>query len=270
MQTQIYEFKEGNKPILLSMPHVGTQLQDDVLQYLTEDAKKLPDTDWHLDRLYDFADELGLHIIKPNYSRYVVDLNRYLDGAALYPSANNTELCPLTTFDFLPIYRKGFHLTDEEIQQRINNYWLPYHTKIQQMLGKLKQRYGIAVLFDAHSIRSQVPRFFTGTLPELNIGTYDGKSCAGELAQTVYRTLSQQAAHAVVLNERFKGGYITRAYGNPADNIHSIQLEISQKIYMQETFPYNYEEGKAASVKNLLRTVMRHIMDWVDKNADSQ
>ncbi len=260
----VFDVVAGDSPVLLSMPHVGCGIPKTIEQGFTPDAKRLPDTDWHVDKLYDFASDLDINIIKPNYSRYVIDLNRSVNGARLYPGKDNTELCPLSCFDLSPIYEHGCEPSAAEIERRIQLYWQPYHDKVEQVIAALYRRFGVVVVFDAHSIRSRVARFFPGVLPDLNIGTHHGRSCHQQLRELVTQCLAGQTNYSTVLDERFTGGYITRHYGQPEQHVHAVQLEISQRIYMQEDYPYHYEENKAGEVKDLLRLLLKQILLWAE------
>ena len=229
---------------------------------MTNEAKRVPDTDWHMDRLYDFADSLGASVLKPICSRYVIDLNRPPDGSVLYPGANNTELCPLTCFDMTPVYLEGEDPEPEEILQRIEIYWRPYHRQIERELERLKSAHGVALLFEAHSIRSEVPRFFQGTLPDLNLGTAEGESCAPRLERLLRGVLESAKGYTFKVNGRFKGGYNTRHFGKPTKNVHAVQLEQAQVSYMEETYPFTYDETRAKKVKPVLKQLLETMLAW--------
>jgi N-formylglutamate deformylase len=259
-----YEFCRGTRPLLLSMPHDGTGLPDDIGKDMTDNARRLPDTDWHVARLYGFARGLGASLIRPLHSRFVIDLNRAPDGRALYEGASNTELCPTSCFDDTPVYLPGRTPSPAETERRRAVFWQPYHTQIERELTRLRDAHGIALLFDAHSIRSQVPRFFSGTLPDFNLGTADGSCCAAGLQAVLQNVLEQAEPYSHVTNGRFKGGYITRAYGQPDARIHSVQLELSQATYMVETFPFEYAEQRAKRVQPVLRRLLESMLSWTD------
>jgi N-formylglutamate deformylase len=265
-----FHFKQGQLPLLISMPHVGTQIPAAVGAQLTEVAQRKTDTDWHLPQLYNMVDELGVSLIHAENSRYVIDLNRPSDDANLYPGQDTTGLCPVDTFAKEALYLNGQGPDEGEIQKRIALYWQPYHQALQAELQRLRKIYGIAILWDAHSIASQVPRFFEGRLPDLNFGTADQKSCSLDLQKKLMDVLqsSQQAkAYSSVFNGRFKGGHITRHYGQPDKNIHAIQLEMSQCVYMDEAFPYSYRTDLAAQVQPLLKELLQACLTWA---AESQ
>ena len=264
---ETFRFQPGETPVLLSIPHVGTVVPPDIAATMTDAALAVPDTDWHLDRLYHFAPALGIGFLKPIFSRYVIDLNRDPDGGVLYPGASNTELCPLTTFDHQPVYRPGREPDAAEVRRRVGTFWRPYHEQLNGELQALKKRFGVAVLFDAHSIRSRVPRFFDGQIQDFNLGTSDGASASPALVGRLMNVLTATGRYSSVQNGRFKGGFITRHYGNPADDIHSIQLELSQITYMDEEAPYGFREDAARQVRPTLERLMALIVEWAWENA---
>lgn len=261
MAQEPYRYFPGTVPVVMSIPHTGIYVPPTILERFTPAAKQLPDTDWHVERLYAFARALGVHLLAATHSRYVVDLNRAPDDASLYPGRFTTGLCPATLFDGTLLYEHGKTPDAGEIQQRTAQYWQPYHTKLAEVIATLRAQHNKVVVFDAHSIRSQVPTFFEGTLPDLNFGTSDGATASAELASELV-TCAERSAYSVVLNGRFKGGYITRYYGNPARGIHAVQLELAQKNYMQENFPFAYEESKAKQLQKILRAILTKVMEW--------
>ncbi|WND01785.1 N-formylglutamate deformylase [Temperatibacter marinus] len=254
----LFGLKEGNSRLIVSMPHSGIQLGP-IQGKLTLDAMRLPDTDWHLPQLYNFLHALDVTLISANYSRYVVDLNRDPSGESLYPGQSVTELCPTTLFDDQPLYLDGELPDGSEISDRQTRYYDPYHAEIQKQIDRLRTLHSDVILFDAHSIKSEVPRFFEGKLPDFNIGTNSGKSCYTDFETLAYNTLSRSARHSTVLNGRFKGGFITRKYGNPVEGVHSIQLEMSQALYMNEE-TLSYDTQKASVVQPLLRSMITQLM----------
>jgi N-formylglutamate deformylase len=247
-----YRFRQGRIPLLVSMPHTGTHVPPALMERFSSEAKSVPDTDWHLEALYDFLDELGASVLVATHSRYVVDLNRPPDNANLYPGQDTTGLVPLDTFYKQRIYR-GADPDAAEIQSRVEQYWKPYHSKLQSEIQNLKTKHGYALLWDAHSIFSVVPRFFEGKLTDFNLGTAGGASCAPGIGEALLKTLE---GYSAVLNGRFKGGYITRTYGRPAENVHAVQLELSEATYMDETPPYALREDLARRVRPQLRTLL--------------
>lgn len=260
--TDVYTFRKGDLPLLVSMPHVGTHVPPEIAARFTPAARPLPDTDWHVDRLYDFLDDLDATVIAATHSRYVVDLNRPPDNRPLYPGASNTGLCPVSTFDDEPIYAEG-EPDAAEIDERRKTYWRPYHERLSAALEALRTRHGVVVLWDAHSIRSRVPRFFDGRLPDLNIGTADGASAAPALTERIAAAAAEISDYSSIVNGRFKGGYITRAYGAPKTGAHAVQLELSQITYMDEDPPYGFRDDLAARVRPVLRRLLTAACDWV-------
>ena len=259
-----FRFRQGTRPLLISIPHVGTHVPPALAARFTEEARHVPDTDWHLERLYGFADELGASVLVATHSRYVIDLNRPPDGASLYPGQSVTGLCPVDTFDDTPVYASSDDLpNDEEVAARREAIWRPYHQQLQAELDRLKAAHGTVALWDAHSIRSVLPRFFEGKLPDLNLGTGNGTSCDPALAATLLRIAESATGYTGVLNGRFKGGHITRLYGKPEQGVHAIQLEMCQSTYMDETAPFGYRADRAAEIQPLLRQLVQTAADWV-------
>lgn len=264
-----FRFHPGDTPLLVSIPHAGTHVPPEIAARLGPAARPLPDTDWHVDRLYDFLKEIGASVLCATHSRYVIDLNRPPDDTPLYPGAENTGLCPVTTFDNAPIYVAGAEPDGAEITARRERIWRPYHDRLRAALRALKARHGIAVLWDAHSIRSRVPRFFDGRLPDLNFGTGGGTSADPELPRRLAAVAAQAAGYSHVVDGRFKGGYITRAYGDPANQVHAIQLELSQITYMDEAAPYGFREDLAAGLRQVLRRLLQAALDWAHARASA-
>src|SRR4051812_21483842 len=229
-----YAYRRGGSPLIVSMPHVGTLVPHALGSALADCAARRPDTDWHLTRLYDFLGELDSTVVRAQYSRYVIDVNRPADGSNLYPGQDTPRLCPLDTFASEPLYRGGREPSDDQVAQRLAAVWQPYHARLQREIARVRATHGIAILWDAHSIASEVPRLFPGRLPDFNLGTAAGASCAPDLSRSLHVALSRQPGFTAVLDGRFKGGYITRAYGRPGEGVHAIQLEMSTSTYMDE------------------------------------
>jgi N-formylglutamate deformylase len=265
--TETYRFTPGTAPVLISVPHAGTYIPAEIAARMTDDALALPDTDWHVDRLYDFAAELGIGVIVATHSRYVIDLNRDPSGKPLYPGADNTELVPTTTFNRDNVYRPGAGPDDAEVAQRVTQYWQPYHDRLAQELAAIRARFGVAVLWDAHSIPSLVPRFFSGRLPDLNLGSARGTSAAHDLVTTVMGGFERDGGFSKVRDGRFTGGYITRRFGKPDTAVHALQLELAQAAYMDEAPPYRFEAGRAAPLRSLLAEAMASVVAWAQEKA---
>ena len=255
-------FHQGTAPLLISMPHVGTHVPPSIAQRLTTEGREVHDTDWHLPLLYAFAKDMGASILQATHSRYVIDLNRPPDGASLYPGQSVTGLCPLDTFNDTPLYLAGQAPGEAEIAARREAIWRPYHDQLAAELARIRVAHGVAVLWDAHSIRSRVPRFFDGKLPDLNLGTADGASCDSALAQQLLAIARGASGYSAVLNGRFKGGHITRHYGQPVRGVHAVQLEMTQCSYMQESMPFAYLPEVASAVQPVLRTLLQATLDF--------
>ncbi len=257
-----YRFTPGTTPLLVSCPHVGTHIPVEIAARMTGAAHELADTDWHIERLYNFARDLGASVLVATHSRYVIDLNRPPDGAILYANANNTELCPTTRFDLKPVYRGGQAPGEAEIQDRVQRYWRPYHDRLAAELKRLRARFGYAMLWDAHSIASDVPRFHQGRLWDLNLGSVDGTSAAKDLVERTAAICRSANPYPAAIDGRFKGGHITRAYGRPADGVHAIQLELSQATYMDEAPPYRWRDDLADGIRPTLKRLIETMLSF--------
>jgi N-formylglutamate deformylase len=252
-----YTLHHGSSPLLVSMPHIGTHIPEELHSAYLPRAWDVEDTDWHLDQLYNAVPELGASVLMPKTSRYVIDLNRPPDDARMYPGASNTELCPTHFFTGDALYLPGQAPGPQERLRRRALYWQPYHTALAAELQRIKAAHGYALLWDAHSIRSQISWLFEGTLPGLNVGTANGASAHDAIASAVMQACAAQKEVSHVLNGRFKGGYITRHYGAPANRVHAVQLEMCQHLYMQESAPFAYDAAKASDIQPLLNALLQ-------------
>ena len=250
------ELSRGSAPLLVSIPHLGTTIPEVLRERYAPRALAVEDTDWHLDRLYAFAAELGASVLKPQVSRYVIDLNRPPDDAPMYPGASNTELCPTRFFTGEALYAEGRAPDAQERARRREQFWQPYHDALAGEIERIRAQHGFVLLWDAHSIRSEIPWLFEGVLPDLNIGTADGRSADGSITEAVAQAAAHHAGVTHVVNGRFKGGYITRHYGDPARHVHAVQLEMCQKLYMREEPPYDWIESRAARVQPVVRDML--------------
>ena len=257
----LFELHEGQGPLILGFPHSGTHIPDDLARKMSPAGRAMADTDWHVPRLYDFARALDASWIEAKTSRYVIDLNRDPDGASLYPGQATTGLCPLESFAGEPIWQEGHAPDEAEIARRKQDFFWPYHQALAAQIARVKARHGYAVLYDCHSIRGAVPRLFEGALPDLNLGTNGGRSCDSRL-QTVVCDVLAAAPFGHVLNGRFRGGWITRHYGAPGQNVHALQMEIAQRAYMDEAPPWRWSEARAARLQEVLHAVLGAVMRW--------
>lgn len=259
-----FAFRQGTAPLLVSMPHAGTHIPDAMAQRMTDAARRIPDTDWHMELLYDFLDEIGASLIVATHSRYVIDLNRPRDNANLYPGQDTTGLCPIDTFHKEPVYLPGQAPGEGEIAERAELYWVPYHAKLTEELARMRAQHGVAMLWDAHSIASVLPRFFDGRLTDLNLGTANGASCAPELGAQLGVIAKAAAGYTSALNGRFKGGHITRHFGHPEDGVHAVQLELAQVTYMNEDYPYGFDASRAAQLRPTLRAFLDAMLRYAE------
>jgi formiminoglutamase len=248
----------GDGPVVLAQPHAGTDLPDDIRGRLNETGQALADTDWHIDRLYDglLSDAT---VVRATLHRYVIDVNRDPEDRSLYPGMNTTGLCPVTDFDGRPIYRSGEEPSAGEIESRRRAFHAPYHDTLAAEIERVRQRHGIAVLYDCHSIRSRIPFLFDGTLPVFSIGTSDGESCAAAIEELAARTCADAEEFSTVVNGRFKGGWTTRHYGAPGRGVHAVQMELAQRVYMEESPPWKYSLERAAVVRTYLRKLLEEL-----------
>ena len=262
MSEPVFTLHRGSAPLLVSLPHVGTALADDIVPRLVPRARDLEDTDWHLAEVYAFARELGASLIVPRHSRYVIDLNRPAENTPMYAGANNTELVPTRFFTGEPLYRDGQAPDSADVDRRRERYWRPYHDALGAELARLRAEYGHAVLWDGHSIQAELPWLFEGRLPDLNLGTADGASCAPSLRASLMAVLASQTTFSHVTDGRFKGGYITRHYGRPHEHVHAVQLEKCWSCYMAEASTAAPDAGRVATLQPLLRKLLQATLDW--------
>ena len=252
MNDDAFEFHAGRTALLISVPHAGLAVPDDIRARLTPAALRFPDTDWHVPLLYEACREIGASMLIARNSRYVVDLNRPPDGTPLYPGQTETALCPTRSFGGHALYQSGQEPGPAELRTRLEHHWQPYHRKLAEVADTLRTQHGHCVLWDAHSIKSNVPAFFAGKLPDLNVGSADGRSCSRSLSDRVMQQLRSQSRFTSILNGRFKGGYITRHYGDPARGVDALQLEIAQSAYLDEAAPQHFDSDRAAALRTLL------------------
>ena len=256
----IHDLHRGTEALLISLPHDGEAIPPALAARLTPSARRVPDTDWHVSRLYAFARDLGASMLVPKLSRYVVDLNRPPDDVSLYPGQNTTGLCPIVQFSGEPVYLDGQEPSADEVSERVNHYWQPYHTALAAEIERIHTEHGRCLLWEGHSIRSVAPFLFDGRLPDFNLGTVSGASCRPSLRRQLVGVLEGQADFSFVVDGRFKGGYITRHYGRPERGIDAIQLELAQINYMDEA-SYAYDNERAASTQALIHRLLEAALD---------
>ncbi|WP_199910684.1 N-formylglutamate deformylase [Loktanella sp. Alg231-35] len=251
------EIQQGDSPIVLGLPHTGTFVPDDVAAKLNATGRALADTDWHIDQLHQGLVP-DITTVRATFHRYVIDANRDPEGNSLYPGQNTTGLVPLTDFDGKAIWAQA--PTDDDVTARQQTFHAPYHAALKAELARVRARHGAAILYDCHSIRSQIPFLFDGTLPDFNIGTNLGTTCDPMIEQAVTQLCEQAQGYSTTNNGRFKGGWTTRHYGQPSDNIHAIQMELAQSTYLRsEGPPWHYDTAKADAVRVHLTSILTHL-----------
>ncbi|MDG2088882.1 MAG: N-formylglutamate deformylase [Arenicellaceae bacterium] len=257
MNINLVDVTQGSCPIILGQPHSGTFVPDEIFTDLNELGRQLSDTDWHVPQLYEGLLD-NVTVVKANFSRYVIDPNRDPQGTNLYPGQNSTGLVPFTTFDGEPIWKT--EPTADDIQQRLQIYHREYHQLLNEEIARVKSIHGIALVYDCHSIRSEIPYLFDNLLPDLNIGDNSGKSCASEITAGIQNICQNIKSHTHVVNGRFRGGWTTRHYGKPKVGVHAVQMELAQRAYLRsERVPFDYDEKKALSLRSLLSEILHEI-----------
>lgn len=256
---QAFEVKQGSSPVIIGLPHTGTNVPDDIWERLNDNGRILADTDWHIHKLYDGLLE-NATTVRATFHRYCIDANRDPEGVSLYPGQNTTSLIPTTDFDGLAIWKEGEEPNSDDIQDRLSRFHKPYHDAFAAEIERVKNIHGIAIVYDCHSIRSHIPFLFEGTLPDFNIGTDMGKTCAADIEAIAVDVTSKASGYSSILNGRFKGGWTTRYYGQPQNRVHAIQMELAQKTHLaSESLPFAYDEAKAERLRVHLKTLLQRI-----------
>ena len=255
----VVEVHRGSSPVILAFPHTGTWVPEEIATRLNGEGTKLRDTDWHVHELY-----AGLlpeaTTVRATFHRYVIDANRDPSGASLYPGQNTTGLVPLTDFDNQPIWREGEEPTEADVAERTARFHLPYHAALEAEIERVRALHGVAVLYDCHSIRSRCPFLFDGVLPDFNIGTDNGKTCAPAIEQAVAEICGNAAGYSSVLNGRFRGGWTTRHYGRPERGVHAIQMELAQITHLaSEAPPFDLDPTRAERLRRPLKSLLERI-----------
>jgi formiminoglutamase len=258
------DITRGTGPLVLGLPHTGTDLPEDAKARLNDTGRAIADTDWHIHTLYDGL-VANVTTVRTRIHRYVIDVNRDPDGHSLYPGQNTTGLCPLTDFDGKPLYTDGQEPDASEIAHRRETYHRPYHTALMAELKRVRALHGFAILYDCHSIRGHIPFLFDGTLPDFNIGTNNGTTCAPEIEAQVAAICANAPGYTSVQNGRFKGGWTTRHYGRPSEGLHAIQMELAQSTYMEERPPWAYDTPRAEALRVHLKDILETLTRWSPK-----
>ncbi|MGI3167227.1 N-formylglutamate deformylase [Pseudooceanicola sp. 200-1SW] len=248
---------QGDSPLVLGLPHTGTWVPEDIRAQLNAEGQLLRDTDWHIHQLYGGLIE-GATMVRASFHRYVIDANRDPSGQSLYPGQTTTGLVPLTTFDNVPIWAEAPDAA--EVTRRIEAFHAPYHAALEAELARVKALHGYAVLYDCHSIRSVIPWLFEGRLPDFNIGTDGGVTCAAQIEAACLAACAA-TGQSHVLNGRFRGGWTTRHYGRPGQGIHAIQMELAQATHLEvEEPPFEVDAEKIARLRPQLKTILTDIL----------
>ncbi|WP_026614955.1 N-formylglutamate deformylase [Ensifer aridi] len=255
----VYEVRQGTSPVILGFPHTGTHVPSSIWERLNDNGRILADTDWHIHELYE-----GLlpdaTTVRATFHRYVIDANRDPEGVSLYPGQNTTGLVPETDFDGVPIWKDGEGPTEANIAERLRAFHAPYHGALAAQIARVKAIHGVAVLYDCHSIRSHIPFLFEGKLPDFNIGTDMGQTCARAIERSAVEIAAKADGYSHVLNGRFKGGWTTRHYGRPQQGVHAIQMELAQSTHLTaEAPPFALDVAKAERLRRHLRNILEAI-----------
>jgi N-formylglutamate deformylase len=250
------EVVPGDSPVILGLPHTGTWLPEDIRARLNARGRTLADTDWHIDELY-----AGLlpqaTTVRATFHRYVIDANRGPEDESLYPGQNTTGLVPVTDFDGLPIWTEP--PTPDEVADRLARFHAPYHAALAAEIERVRAKHGVAILYDCHSIRSVIPFLFDGVLPDFNIGTAGGTSCAPDIEAAV-QEVAAATGRSWVVNGRFRGGWTTRHYGRPEAGVHAIQMELAQSNHLAtEALPFDLDPAKAEAMRKPLGEILARL-----------
>ena len=257
--TTVFETTQGTSPVILAFPHTGTDVPMEIWERLNDNGRLLADTDWHIHTLYSGL-LAGATVVRATFHRYCIDANRDPAGTSLYPGQNTTGLIPATDFDGVSIWKAGQEPTEADIAARLERFHAPYHAALLAEIERVKSIHGVAILYDCHSIRSNIPFLFEGTLPDFNIGTDSGKTCDPAIERAVVDVTAAAANYTSILNGRFKGGWTTRHYGRPETGVHAIQMELAQSTHLTtEAPPFAYDDAKAERLRAPLRTILERI-----------
>ncbi len=254
----VFEVRRGTSPVVLGLPHTGTDVPDDIKVRLNDNGLLLADTDWHIERLYDGL--LDATTVRATFHRYCIDANRDPAGVSLYPGQNTTTLIPETDFDGVSIWKDGEAPTEADIADRMARFYKPYHDALAAEIERVKAIHGVAVLYDCHSIRSHIPFLFDGKLPDFNIGTDTGRTCDPRIEAAAVEVTANAEGYTSILNGRFKGGWTTRHYGQPETGVHAIQMELAQSTHLvTEAVPFAYDETRAVQLRVHLKAILERI-----------
>ena len=257
----IHQPSAAKVPIIVSVPHCGTLFPEEIKEEFDAGLAARPDdTDWFVDKLYDFAPSMGIEMITGVYSRWVIDLNRDPESKPLYTDGRIiTGLCPVTSFKGEEIYvDRRKEVAPEEVTRRFDNYYTPYHKAIKDSLARIVAEHGKVLLWDCHSIRQYVPTIHPKKFPDLILGDNDGCSAEPFLTEMASKSL-HTSGFSFENNYLFKGGYITRQYGQPEQQQHALQLEMTKVNYMDDS-EINYDSKKAEVMRDHLKRMFEKLI----------
>ena len=252
-------------PIIVSVPHSGTDFPPELEHdFLTEMRIRADDTDWFVHQLYNFVPDMGISLIHSRYCRWVIDLNRDPESKPLYDDGRIiTGLTPHSDFHGNEIYVSQDHYpNEEEINRRLALYYWPYYQKLEELLTERKAEFGQVLLWDAHSIRQFVPGIRKAHFPDLILGSNDRQSAKQGLIDIAMHNLDG-FGFDLKHNDPFKGGHITRYFGNPGENVHALQLEMVKKLYMDDNERI-YDEQSAKKIKEMLKQVFEGLLGYLN------
>ncbi|MEO3477775.1 N-formylglutamate deformylase [Phaeobacter sp. CAU 1743] len=255
------EVTRGSSPLVLGLPHTGTDVPEGIRAGLNEVGRALADTDWHIHDLYAGLVE-GVTTVRTPVHRYAIDVNRDPAGVSLYPGQNTTTLVPLTDFDGRPIWMAGAEPDEAEIARRRDAYHAPYHAALAAELERVRAQHGFAILYDCHSIRGEIPFLFDGPLPDFNVGTNMGTTCDPAIEALTLAHCEAAEGYTAILNGRFKGGWTTRHYGRPVEGLHAIQMELAQRCYCLKQAPWTYDNARADRLRAHLSRILTDLKTW--------
>ena len=257
----------GHSPTIFNSPHSGRKYSRHFLSQsvLNLDRIRLSE-DFYVDKFLEPAVEFGSVFLEACFPRSFIDVNRSskeLDEKLIYnlekTSANPRTLAglgvvPRVVGSGLDIYQTKMPLN--EVEYRLNSYYFPYHKKLRQVIDQSVAKFGYAILFDFHSMPHSCINYSSkrkSFIPQVVLGDCFGASCEGELSEKVFN-LFCAAGFRVEMNNPFSGGFITKNYGVPKENVQAIQVEIDRSLYMNET-DYTLHSGYL-NLKEKLRSVI--------------
>jgi N-formylglutamate deformylase len=248
-----YRYQPGETPVLMCISHVGTAVPAEAAAAMTDAALALPDTDWDIDRLFHFAPALGVGFLKASVSRHVVDLNR--DPA----DADGLPVCPFVTLGGTPVYRPGAEPGAGTIAERLDAYWQPFHERLDAALTTIRDRFGVAVLIDLHSIPSAR---IGADAWDVSLGTWDGATASPALADRMAAALEAAGSNLIEIDGPVRGGHVVRRYGRPQQGVHALTVVVNQDMYIEAEPERRYREDRATVLRPRLERMLGAAVEW--------